>query len=59
METVTPMSALLTNIGLVVSEAASWAGNVASTVVDTPIYLVFTAIPVVGLGIGLFKRLTR
>lgn len=53
------MDALLTNIGLVVSEAASWAGNVASTVVSTPIYLMFTAIPVVGLGIGLFKRLTR
>lgn len=53
------MSALLGNVSLVVSEAATWMGNVASTVVSTPIYLVFTAIPVVGLGIGLFKRLTR
>lgn len=54
-----PMSALLTNIGLVVTEAASWASNVATTVVGTPVYLVFTAVPLVGLGIGLFHRLTK
>lgn len=53
------MADLLTNISLVVSQGATWATNVATTVVATPIYLVFTAIPVVGLGIGLFKRLTR
>lgn len=53
------MADLLTDISLVVSNAATWASSVATTVVATPIYLVFTAIPVVGLGIGLFKRLTR
>lgn len=55
----TPLETLLTNMGLVVSNAAGWASNVATTVVSTPIYLVFASIPVVGLGIGLFKRLVK
>lgn len=53
------MAALLSNITLVVNQAATWMGSVASAVVDTPIYLVFTSIPLVGLGIGLFKRIVR
>jgi len=53
------MADLLANITLVVSEAANWMGSVASSVVATPIYMVFTAIPLVGLGIGLFKRLAN
>lgn len=53
------MQALLTDIGTVVSTAATWASSVATTVVDTPIYLVFASIPVVGLGIGLFHRLVK
>lgn len=33
------------------------AGTVGSTIVSTPILLLFCAIPLVGLGVGLFKRL--
>ena len=51
------MSAILTEIGLVVAEAASWAGNVGSTIISTPILMVGASVPLVGLGIGLFKRL--
>lgn len=35
----------------------SWASTVGSTVVDTPILLIFVMIPLVGLGVGLFRRL--
>lgn len=53
------LSTLLTDIGSVVSSAAGWASSVATSVTSTPIYLVFTAVPLVGLGIGLFKRIVR
>ena len=35
----------------------TWAGEVGSTIVGTPILLMFVVIPLVGLGVGLFKRL--
>ena len=37
--------------------AIGWAGTVGSTIVKTPSLLLFCAIPLVGLGVGLFKRL--
>ena len=41
----------------VFTSAIGWAGTVGSTIVSTPILLLFCAIPLVGLGVGLFKRL--
>ena len=43
------MTEILSSIG--------WAGKVGETVVGTPLLLLFCAIPLVGLGVGLFKRL--
>ena len=51
------MSAILTEIGSVVTAAAGWAADVGTTIVGTPILMVFASIPLVGLGVGLFKRL--
>lgn len=51
------VSTLLSSIGEVFSSAISWAGTVGSTIVGTPLLLLFCAIPLVGLGVGLFKRL--
>ena len=51
------MSAILTEIGLVVTAAAGWASDVGTTIVGTPILMVGCCVPLVGLGIGLFKRL--
>lgn len=56
MEGVT-VSTILTSIGSVFSEAIGWAGDVGETIVNTPILMVFVAIPLVGLGVGLFRRL--
>lgn len=55
------MAGVLSSISSVVTAAAGWMGSVASTVTGEggEIYLIFTAIPLVGLGIGLFKRLAR
>ena len=34
-----------------------WAATVGTKIVETPLLLMFVIIPLVGLGVGLFKRL--
>lgn len=51
------MEALIGNISTIFSAAIGWVGTVASTVSSTPILLVFCLVPLVGLGVGLFRRL--
>lgn len=51
------MSSILSNVGDIFTAAVDWVGDVATTITSTPILLVFTLIPLVGLGVGLFKRL--
>ena len=53
------MSAILTDIGLVVTGAMTWAGSVATFITSNAIVLLFVSIPLVGLGIGLIKRLVH
>ena len=48
----------ISGIDALVVAAIGWVGTVGSTVVSTPILLIFTTLPLVGLGVGLFKRLT-
>ena len=56
MESVT-IASILTSIGAVVTQAVSWAGDIVDFVVANPLVMVFVAIPLVGLGIGMVKRL--
>lgn len=58
MEGIT-LSTILSDVGSFFSSAISWAGDVADTIVSNPIMLVFCVVPLVGLGIGIFKRLIR
>lgn len=51
------MEALITSVTEIFTAAIGWAGTVGETVVNTPILLMFVVIPLVGLGVGLFKRL--
>ena len=51
------IATLLLYCRVIFSSAIGWAGTVGSTIVSTPILLLFCAIPLVGLGVGLFKRL--
>lgn len=51
------MTAILTSIGAIFTAAIGWAGGVCTTVVGSPLLLLFCSIPLVGLGVGLFKRL--
>lgn len=51
------MSEIISAVGSVFTEAISWVGDVATTITGQPILLLFCVIPLVGLGVGLFRRL--
>ena len=51
------MAEMLTTVTSVVTAAAGWAASFGTMIVETPILMLFVAIPLVGLGVGLFKRL--
>lgn len=52
------MASLIASIGDVFTAAIGWVGTVASTIAGQPILLIAcVAIPLCGLGIGMFKRL--
>lgn len=59
------MAAILTTITAIVTAALGWVGDFAGLVTkqtvagtfDYPILILFIVLPLVGLGIGLFKRL--
>lgn len=57
MEGASGMSELLTELGTVVTQVLTWVGNVATTIVDTPILLMTTGFLVLGGAIGIFGRL--
>lgn len=51
------MEAIISSVTSVFTAAIGWVGTVATTIGETPILLLFCTIPLVGLGVGLFKRL--
>lgn len=54
------MSDMLGSVGNVVEAAIGWMGDFVTEVTVDPLLLTFVvAIPLVGLGIGLFKRLVH
>lgn len=57
VDTVPTMADFISAVSSLFSQAISWVGTVASTIMNTPILLAFAALPLVGLGVGLFKRL--
>jgi len=59
------MSAILSNVGLIVTSSIEWLGDFAGAItaageggaLENPILLLFVIIPVAGLGVGFLKRL--
>lgn len=45
---VTAMAELLADLGTVVTQVMTWVGNVATTIVDTPLLLLTTGFLVLG-----------
>lgn len=52
-----PMSDLLAQLALIVTQVMTWIGTVASTIVSTPILLLTTGFLVLGGAVGIFGRL--
>lgn len=53
------MDSLITAVTTIFTAAIGWAGTVGETIVKTPLLLMFCVLPLVGLGVGLFKRLLK
>lgn len=51
------LATFLADVGTIFTTSIGWVGTVGTTIASSPILLAFTAIPLVGLGIGMFKRL--
>mgnify|MGYP003297454706 CR=1 FL=1 len=51
------VATLVGNAGDIVTAALGWVSSTVSTVVSNPLILLFVVLPLVGLGIGLFRRL--
>lgn len=53
------MAALISAVTTIFTAAIGWVGTVASTITASgnEILLLFAVLPLVGLGVGLFKRL--
>lgn len=53
------MTTIITAVSDIVEASATWVQSAVSTVTTTPLLLFFVLSGFVGVGIGLFKRLTR
>lgn len=51
------MSALLSDVSSIVTNAISWISSFISLVTSIPLLLLFATFPLVGYGINLLKRL--
>lgn len=51
------LASILSDVGTIVTNALGWAGDVVDFVVANPIVMIFVIIPLVGLGIGMVKRM--
>lgn len=51
------LSSIIADIGSVFTAAIGWVATVGSTITSTPILMLYAGIPLVGLGVGLFRRL--
>lgn len=55
--TVTTMTAIISALTEVFTAVIGYVGTVATTITGQPLLLLFVLIPLIGLGVGLFRRL--
>lgn len=56
METIT-IASLLTNISSIVTSAVSWMTSAGTAIASNNLALLFILLPMMGAGIGLFRRI--
>ena len=47
----------MADIGNILTSAVSWVSDVGAAIISQPLLLAFTALPLCGIGIGVFRRL--
>nr|WP_325299513.1 hypothetical protein [uncultured Dysosmobacter sp.] len=57
MESTTTLATLITSLGSIVTGVAGWAGDFATTIVETPLLLFAVGVAFAGVGVGLLRRL--
>ena len=58
MEAVT-IATILTQVSSIVTSGITWVGQFVGAITANPLILMFVIVSMVGLGIGLIKRLIR
>lgn len=56
METVT-VATIVSSIGTFFTSAMTWAGSVLSTIISSPLLLIFATLSISFVGIGVVRRL--
>lgn len=56
-ESAATVSTFVTEIGTFFTAAIGWLTQVGQTIIGDPILLTFCAVPLVGLAIGIYRRL--
>ena len=51
------MSTIISNITSVFTAAVGWVADVVEVITANPLLLIFAIVPLVGLGVGLTRRL--
>lgn len=59
MENTVTMSTVIESITSLFTGAISWLTTVVTTVMNNPLLLAFVLVAFLGIGISIFKRLTR
>lgn len=59
MGTEVTMTTIITDVGSIVTAGATWLTSAVSTIMGSPVLEFFLLVNFVGIGIGLFKRMTR
>lgn len=57
MEGSATVATILESAGLIVTEALSWLTETVTTVVGSPLLLMFVILGLVGTGVGLMRRI--
>ena len=59
MGTEVTMTNIITDVGSIVTAGATWLSSAVGTIMNSPVLEFFLLVNFVGIGIGLFKRMTR
>lgn len=56
METIT-LASIISDVGSLVTGAVSWVGSFIGVITSNPLLLIFAILSLVGLGVGILRRL--